>query len=226
MIESSTTIAISTNNNANDILYTLERLSWIIKKHNNIKKILIIDNNSKDKTTEVIIKYMSHRDKKNLISLFCLSKKINEKNLINKILQNTITTNIIFIEPEMYTFPRQITTMIYKLQKVEAIIPTRFHKQGVSMFKNKQTKKLIEKKNEEIRRKYQLNIKDPTTTIKAFRTKTLYEINHEIKKANHYWIQIYKQVEEKKIRITQMKIEQNCIRKNLNYNPENFLKKN
>lgn len=224
MNDSSSTIAITTDDNEVTILYTLERLNFLTKKHSNIKKIIIIDNNSKDKTVEIILKYMSHKDKKNLITLFCMKNKTNERNRIKKILQNTISTNIIFIEPEMYTFPRQITTIISKLIKVEAIIPTRFHNEGIVMFKNQKEKNKIEKENNKIQKKHLIKIKDPTIKIKAFRTQSLRQISNNIKKTNNFWIQIYQQLEKNNTRITQMKIEQNCIRKNNIYNPEKFLK--
>jgi hypothetical protein len=213
MLDQSTTLATIVKNQAEASKYFLKKASRYAKRHLNIKRIIIYDNQSKDDTIEVIMATMAKLKDPKIVFL-TNDKQENEKQQIKSILAQTHTQNIIFIEPQLYTYLRNIRLQIQYLAKVEAVYPNRLNPKSMIIWKEPRQREQVKTNNYRMMKQLIHFVKDPTNPNKAFKTKILREIIYKSSTRKDIWKGIIK--ESKNFRITQPDVEANYL-KNYRY---------
>jgi glycosyltransferase involved in cell wall biosynthesis len=126
MIDNSATIVTIAKNKEHCIRYFLKKTNNYQRKHKNIKRIIIYDDQSTDQTIPIAIETIHRLKNQNIIFL------TNDKPRCDRIKMQTLlkqinTPNVIFIETELYTYLRNVTKQINLLKKSQIILPNRYH---------------------------------------------------------------------------------------------------
>lgn len=133
------------------ILPTLNERGHIISLIEEIKKIFIIskkkyeiivvDDNSTDGTIETLKNYA--KDKKNIKLIVRKERKKNLADSLNKGIQNSKNSNLIWMDADFQHPPKYILKFIKKIDKCDAIICSRFLKDSKRYFHQTSFKKNI-----------------------------------------------------------------------------------
>jgi len=197
-----TTIIIPTKNNQEHIEKTIQQISEHMKKHINIKQIIITDNCSTDETLPKTIHQIHHLKNKNIL-LITQPKPTTEKKTIIIALEQARTPITIILEPNPNTRLHQIQHQIKKLRKADIILPSRHHKESKTKFLNTKEKIINKTTNQIIRLITKLPYTDLTNTNKAFKTQKTLQILKKTKTTHLYWAELIMIAKKKKIKITE-----------------------
>jgi len=212
-LDNSTTIATIVKNQEDASKYFLKKASRYARRHLNIKRIIIYDDHSEDQTIETIMATMATLKDPKIVFL-TNDKQENQKQQIKSILAQTHTQNIIFIEPELHTYLRNLRMQIQYLSKVEAVFPNRLNPKSMIIWKDHRQKEEVKKENYKMIGHLISFFKDPTNPNKAFKTKMLREIVYKPSTRKEIWAGILREAKHHKT--TQPDVEANYL-KNYRY---------
>lgn len=168
MIDNSTTLITITKNKEDCIQYFLKKTNNYQRKHKNIKRIIIYDDQSTDNTIPLAIQTINQLKNHNII-LLTNDKPRSERTKLSTIIKQINTPNTVFIEPELYTYLRNVTHQINLLKKSQIILPNRYHPASETIWSNHEPQQ---------RRGL---IQDPSNKNKAIKTSIL---KHLVEKAH------------------------------------------
>lgn len=205
-----TTIIIITQNNQRTIRETIKKLREYKKKNQNIKEIIITDNNSNDQTKN-IIKEESTDGIRSIINDY----KRKDKQIIIQTLTETTTKNAIILEPTLNTRLHQIRNQIKKLRKTDLVLMNRQHKKSRTKYEDKIKELKTKTKNLIIRIITGITYEDPTNNNKALQTKKILFLIKKTKSKKHFWLEIMKNPKTKITETSTHYIEEQITREDI-----------
>jgi glycosyltransferase involved in cell wall biosynthesis len=136
MIDNSATLITITKNNEDCVRYFLKKVNNYQRKHKNIKRIIIYDDQSQDDTIPIAIETINKLKNQNII-LLTNDKPHCDRIKLQTLIKQINTPNTIFIEPQLYTYLRNVTKQIDLLKKSHIILPNRYHEASEVVWKEK-----------------------------------------------------------------------------------------
>tara|TARA_E500000178_G_scaffold356336_1_gene433490 strand:+ start:3006 stop:3752 length:747 start_codon:yes stop_codon:yes gene_type:complete len=132
-------IILPTLNESGHIIDLIDQISDIFKKKKNIFEIIVVDDNSTDKTANLVNEYQ----KKNLFTKLIVrkSKKRNLASSINEGIALSKFENIIWLDADFQHPPKYLEDFIKYSNKNDIIIASRFLKNSNRYFQDDKFKK-------------------------------------------------------------------------------------
>lgn len=135
MIDNSATLITITKNSQCCVRYFLKKANNYQRNHKNIKRIIVYDDQSKDDTIPIAIETINKLKNQNII-LLTNDKPHCDRIKFATLIKQINTPNAIFIEPELYTYLRNVTKQINLLKKCHIVMPNRYHEASEIVWKD------------------------------------------------------------------------------------------